>query len=133
MQSCARKTAKNDLRAARRQHHHAGLGAIPMSGGPFPAQPCGQGSQRYPLHHLPVHHEVRYGHPKGPLHQHRVVRWHHHVPRHGRAHDERTDDTRSPHCEDQGGSSPRAQVQRMDWRFYSGLPGHLPADVDFQG
>merc|ERR1719250_170915 len=46
-----------------------------------PARPSWFGSCRYPRDRLQLHHALRLGHPKGPVRQHRLVRWYHYVPR----------------------------------------------------
>merc|ERR1711874_944960 len=50
------------------------------------------GVLRHPRDHLQLHHEVRRGHQEGPVRQHRLVRRHHHVPRH------RRQDAEGDHC-----------------------------------
>ncbi|XP_077377904.1 actin, cytoplasmic 1-like isoform X2 [Festucalex cinctus] len=90
------------------------------------------GVGRYPRDNLRQHHEMRHGHPEAPVRQHSTVGWQHHVPRHGRQDaegDHRPGPTRH---EGQGDRSSRKEILGVDRRFHSGLPRHLPEDVDHQ-
>merc|ERR1719172_444210 len=124
---------REDLRTSRRQHHHRGKRALPMPRGALPAQLYREGGERYPRHHIPVHHEVRRGHSQGPLRQRGSLGWHYDVLGHRRAHDERADGFGAFDDEDQGGGAPRAEVLGVDWRVHPLLAEYLPADVDLQG
>merc|ERR1711974_312357 len=79
------------------------------------------------------HHEVRRGHPQGPLRERRALRRHDDVRGHRRAHDEGAHGVGAFDHEDQGRSAARAQVLGVDRRFHLVLVEHLPGDVDFQG
>merc|ERR1711933_220919 len=97
--------------------------------GALPAELRGQGSQRYPRHHIPVDHEVRRRHPQGPLRERGAIRGHHHVQWHRRAHDEGVDGIGSLHDEDQGRGPAGAQVLRVDRWLHFVVAEHVPADV----
>merc|ERR1711953_189712 len=72
------------LRTSRRSGHHHRQRAIPMPRDYVPARLHRNGSSWHPRDHVQHHHEVRRRHPKGPVRQHRVVGWYHHVPRYRR-------------------------------------------------
>ena len=61
-----------------------------------------------------------------------LVWWYHHVPRSLRPYAEGDYFSCSFFYEGQDHCSPGAQVLRLDWWFHSGLPIHLPADVDLK-
>merc|ERR1712076_336432 len=90
------------------------------------------GIGRRPRDDLQLNHEVRCGHPKGPVRQHRALGWYHHVPRNWRPNAEGDLGSRSPHNEDQDNRSSREEVLRLDRWIYPGLPVNLPADVDLK-
>merc|ERR1712151_1432348 len=73
------------------------------------------------------------GHSQGPVLQCGVVWWNHHVRRHRRTHDQRTDSPRAFYHENQSRGSSRAQVLSLDRRVDPFFPVDFPANVDLEG
>merc|ERR1712217_357333 len=94
---------------------------------------CWQGGKWDPRHHIPVHHEVRCGHPQGLVCKRGPFGWHNDVPGHRRAHDEGAHSPCPINNEDQSRSAPRAKVLGLDRRFDPLIIEHLPADVHIEG
>merc|ERR1712113_697537 len=106
------------VRASRRTGPHHWKREIQMSRGPVPAFLPWNGILRYPRDHLQLHHEVRRGHQEGPLRQHCLVRWHHHVPRYRRQNAEGDHRPGPQHNEDQDHRSPREEVLCLHRRIH---------------
>lgn len=103
-----------------------------MSGVAVPAVVPGHGVGGHPRDDVQLDHEVRRGHPEGPVRQHGALGRHHHVPGDRGPHAEGDHVAGAVHHEDQDDRAAGAQVLRVDRRVHTGVAVHVPADVDIQ-
>ena len=119
--------AGEELRAAGRAGDHDRGGAVPVPGGAVQPVADRDGGCGDPRDDVQLDHEVRRGHPEGPVREHRAV---------GRVDDvsgDRGPDEQGDHGagtvehEDQGGGASGEEVQRVDRRVDLGISEHFPA------